>query len=118
VYYLPIWFQAIQGKSAVESGIDLLPMVLFIAGIALANGQLVSWVGYYTPSFIFGVCVATVGAGLLTTLSVAAPESHWVGYQVIYGFGLGFASQAPNMAAQTVLQKQDIAIGTSLMFFG
>lgn len=93
-------------------------MVLVIAGIALANGQLVSLVGYYTPSFIFGVSVAAVGAGLLTTLGVHASTGQWIGFQVVYGFGLGFASQAPNMAAQTVLQKQDIAIGASLMFFG
>ncbi|EFX02634.1 major facilitator superfamily transporter aflatoxin efflux [Grosmannia clavigera kw1407] len=32
LYYLPIWFQAIKGKSAVQSGVDLLPMVLVIAG--------------------------------------------------------------------------------------
>lgn len=93
-------------------------MVLVIAGIALANGQLVSYTGYYTPPFIIGVSVAAVGAGLLTTLKVNASAGQWIGYQVIYGFGLGLASQAPNMAAQTVLSKQDIAIGASLMFFG
>ncbi|KAF3762099.1 MFS general substrate transporter [Cryphonectria parasitica EP155] len=118
LYYLPIWFQAIQGKSANTSGIDLLAMVLPIAAMALANGQLVSYTGYYTPSFIFGCCVAAVGAGLLCTLGVHASEGQWVGYQVLYGFGLGFVSQAPNMAAQTVLPKQDVAIGASLMFFG
>lgn len=36
----------------------------------------------------------------------------------MYGFGLGSCSQAPNMAAQTVLPREDVAIGASLMFFG
>ncbi|KAI1078873.1 putative MFS multidrug transporter [Whalleya microplaca] len=118
LYYLPIWFQAIQGESAVQSGIDLLPMVLFTAATSIANGQLVSLIGYYTPSFIFGICFSAIGAGLLTTLEVHASKGKWIGYQVLYGFGQGLASQAPNMAAQTVLPKEDVAIGASLMFFG
>ena len=118
MYYLPIWFQAIEGKSAVESGVDLLPMVLLIAATSIGNGQLVSYIGYYTPSMIFGVCVTAIGAGMLTTLGIHTSEGKWIGYQILYGFGLGCISQGPNMAAQTVLPKEDIAIGASLMFFG
>ncbi|ROW10410.1 hypothetical protein VMCG_02062 [Cytospora schulzeri] len=118
LYYLPIWFQAIQNKSAVNSGIDLLPMVLVIAAVSIANGQLVSLIGYYTPSLILGVCLAAIGSGMLTTLGIHTSEGKWIGYQILYGAGLGFASQAPNMAAQTVLPEQDVAIGASLMFLG
>ncbi|KAI1378718.1 putative MFS multidrug transporter [Hypoxylon crocopeplum] len=118
LYYLPIWFQAILGKSAVDSGIDLLPMVLLIAATSIANGQLVSFIGYYTPSFIIGLCITAVGTGLLTTFGLYTSEGQWVGYQIVYGFGQGLASQAANMAAQTVLPKEDVAIGASLMFFG
>ncbi|KAF2178412.1 putative MFS multidrug transporter [Zopfia rhizophila CBS 207.26] len=118
VYYLPLWFQAIDGVSAVTSGIRLLPMVLPIVVASLLTGQLVSRIGYYTPFMIFGVCLTAVGAGLLTTLEVSTSEAKWIGYQIIYGFGLGSCSQAPNMAAQTVLSRQDVSIGASLMFFG
>jgi hypothetical protein len=118
VYYLPVWFQAIKGKSAVDSGIDLLAMVIPIAVTAIANGQFVSFIGYYTPSLIVGVCCTAIGAGLLTTFDLHTSTGKWVGYQLLYGFGQGLASQAPNMAAQTVLPKQDVAIGASLMFFG
>lgn len=117
VYFLPIWFQAIKDKRAVDSGIDLLPMVLVTAAAAIGNGQLVSAVGYYAPSLIAGVCVTAIGAGLLTTLSVDISSGKWVGYEILYGFGLGLSSQAANMAAQTVLPKPDVAIGASLMFF-
>ncbi|KAK7708639.1 hypothetical protein SLS64_006741 [Diaporthe eres] len=44
-------------------------------------------------------------------------QGKWVGYQVIYGFGMGLTFQAPNLAAQTVLPTADVPIGTSLMFF-
>ena len=118
MYYLPIWFQAIDGNSAVDSGIHLLPMVMPIVVASIITGQLVSRIGYYTPFMIFGVCLTAVGAGLLTTLEIDTSVGRWIGFQIIYGFGFGSCSQAPNMAAQTVLPREDVAIGASLMFFG
>jgi MFS family permease len=82
------------------------------------GGFLVSRIGYYTPFLIFGVCLVSIGSGLLTTLEINTSTGKWIGYQVLYGFGLGCAAQVPNMAAQTVLPREDAAIGASLMFFG
>ena len=59
-----------------------------------------------------------VGAGLLTTLQVSTGEGKWIGYQVLYGFGMGLCFQTPNLATQTVLPKQDVPMGIALMFFG
>lgn len=66
---------------------------------------------------IVGCCIMAAGAGLLTTLQLSTPEANWIGYQVLYGWGLGNTFQAPNLAAQTVLPLKDVPIGTSLMFF-
>ncbi|KAB8222835.1 major facilitator superfamily domain-containing protein [Aspergillus novoparasiticus] len=118
VYYLPIWFQAIKGISAVESGVHLLPMLIPVVVASIITGQLVSRIGYYTPFMIFGVCLTAIGAGLLTTLGINTSAGNWIGFQIIYGYGIGSCSQAPNMAAQTVLPRKDVAIGASLMFFG
>ncbi|PWY82108.1 MFS general substrate transporter [Aspergillus heteromorphus CBS 117.55] len=118
VYYLPIWFQAIDNISAVSSGIHLLPLVIPMSAAALLTGQLVTLTSYYTPFLIFGACLISIGAGLLTTLNLSTTEAQWIGYQLLYGIGLGCCSQAPNMAAQTVLPREQVAIGASLMFFG
>jgi MFS family permease len=91
----------------------LMPFVV----ASIITGQLVSRIGYYTPFMIFGVCLTAVGAGLLTTLEIDTSEGKWIGFQIVYGLGLGSCSQAPNMAAQTVLPREDVAIGASLMFF-
>ncbi|KAI0024401.1 major facilitator superfamily domain-containing protein [Xylariomycetidae sp. FL0641] len=117
VYYLPIWFQAIKGVSAVNSGIRILPITLSMVVASIANGQFVARVGYYSPSMLVGIVLMSIGAGLLTTLQLDTPEAKWIGYQVLYGFGMGLTFQAPNLAAQTVLPKQDTSIGVSLMFF-
>lgn len=82
------------------------------------TGQLISRIGYYTPFLIFGVCLTSIGAGLLTTLDVNTSEAKWIGFQILYGYGLGSSTQINNMAAQTVLSQKDVAIGASLMFFG
>lgn len=118
MYYLPVWFQAIKGDSPVDSGIHLLPLVLAFVVSSILNGLLVSRTGYYTPFLIGGICIAAIGGGLITTFEgTSTSEGKWIGYQIVYGFGLGASIQAPNMAAQTVLPRQDVAIGASLMLF-
>jgi MFS family permease len=117
VYYLPIWFQAIKGDSAVDSGIHLLPQVISLVVASILVGLLTSRVGYYTPFLIFGICITAVGVGLLTTLQIDSTVGEWVGYQILYGVGFGACIQAPNMAAQTVLPRNEVSIGASLMLF-
>lgn len=117
VYFLPIWFQAIRGVSAVDSGIRLLPMLLPMVFSSISTGIFVSKVGYYAPPMLVGTCIMTVGSGLLTTLQVDSSNGTWIGYQILFGFGLGMTFQAPNLAAQTVLTTRDVPIGASLMFF-
>ncbi|KAI1370172.1 MFS general substrate transporter [Hypoxylon crocopeplum] len=117
LYYLPIWFQAVKGDSAVESGIHLLPQVLALVVASILTGVLTSRVGYYTPFLILGICITAVGAGLLTTLRIDTTVGQWIGYQILYGWGFGACVQAPNMAAQTVLPRQEVSIGASLMLF-
>lgn len=117
IYFLPIWFQAIKGVSAIDSGIRLLPLVLAMVVSSIMTGVLTSRMGYYTPFLIAGVCLMVGGAGAITTLQVDTGEAKWIGYQVLFGWGLGTAFQAPNIAAQTMLPTDDVPIGTSLMLF-
>jgi hypothetical protein len=75
-------------------------------------------VGYYTPFLLIGIAIAATGAGLISTFNVNTTEGQWIGYQIVYGFGFGACSQIPNVAAQTVLKRDDVPIGATLMFFG
>jgi MFS family permease len=92
-------------------------MVLALVLSSIFTGITTSRVGYYTPFLISGICISAVGAGLLTTLGLHTTTGQWIGFQILYGFGLGCAAQAPNMAAQTVLPRDEVSIGASLMFF-
>jgi MFS family permease len=92
-------------------------MLATVAG-SIFGGFLNARVGYYTPLAIVGSCVTSVGAGLLTTLQVGSGPGVWIGYQVLYGLGLGTCFQAPNLAVQAALPTADVSMGMALMLFG
>jgi hypothetical protein len=117
MYYLPIWFQAIKGVTALNSGLMLLPMILSTVVASLGSGFLVAKLGYYTPFFYASSVIITIGAGLLTTLTPSTGHSKWIGYQIFYGIGLGFGIQQPLNVAQTVLGRSDIATGSAVVMF-
>ena len=117
IYYVPIWFQAIKGTTAVESGIRNLPMILSLVIMSIASGILVTVIGYYTPWMIASSILMSVGVGLLSTWNVNTGHQRWIGYQIIYGFGVGFGMQQSLIAAQTVLDLHDVPIGTSVINF-
>lgn len=117
VYYLPVWFQAIKGDSAADSGIHILPQVVALVIASIIIGVLTTRVGYYTPFLIVSTCITAIGSGLLSTLQVNTGTGKWIGYQIVYGWGFGGCLQAPNLAAQTVLPPHEVSIGASLMLF-
>lgn len=101
-----------------DSGIRLLPLMLGQVVASILGGFLNQKIGYYTPLGITGSCMIAIGAGLITTFQVSTAEGKWIGYQVLYGFGMGLCFQTPNLATQTCLPKRDVLIGLALMFFG
>ena len=117
-FYLPVWFQAILGVDALQSGIRQLPFILALVVAAIVAGGVVTKSGYYTPCLIACSCLMATGAGLLTTLRVDSGSSQWIGYQFLLGFGMGLGQQQSGLAAQTVLKPEDVPVGVSLMFFG
>ncbi|KAL8636376.1 MAG: hypothetical protein Q9228_006218 [Teloschistes exilis] len=117
VYYLPIWFQAIKDASPVHSGIMLLGTLLSLVVATISAGIFIKKVGYYTPSLIASSVIMPIGLGLLTTFTPETGHAKWIGYQVLFGFGLGLGFQQGNLAAQTVLAKKDVPTGVSLNSF-
>lgn len=117
VFYLPIWFQAIKGVSAVKSGIMNLPMILTLVFMSMAAGATVTVVGYYTPFMLMASVLMSIGAGLLSTFKVNTGHPEWIGYQVLFGAGIGFGMQQTMVAIQASLPGPDVPIGTAVMMF-
>ncbi|KAI9841123.1 MAG: hypothetical protein M1838_003698 [Thelocarpon superellum] len=118
VYFVPIWFQAVKGVGAVESGIHILPMMAGLVPASILAGALITRTGQYAPFMLACTVLISIGAGLISTFAVDTPEAKWIGYQFVFGFGLGLGMQQASTAAQAVLSRADIPTGVSLMFFG
>ena len=117
IYYIPIWFQAIKGTSAVDSGIRNLPMILGLVIISIISGIAITLLGYYTPFMIGSSVLMALGAGLLSTFKVNTGHSMWIGYQALFGLGVGMGMQQPLIAAQTVCDLDDVPTATAVTNF-
>ncbi|THW66337.1 MFS transporter [Aureobasidium pullulans] len=117
VYYLPIWFQAIKGVSATKSGIMSLPLILGVVICSVVAGGLVTTFGFYSPFMIASSILMAIGAGLLTTFKVDTGHAEWIGYQALFGIGVGLGMQQILIAVQTVLPAADIPTGTAIVMF-
>lgn len=115
VYYLPVWFQACRGKTALGSGISMIPFLLGNSLLAILTGAFVSKIGYFTPPAILGSAIAAIGSGLLSTLAVNSDSSRWIGYEVLTSVGIGIAVQQGYVAVQSVLSLEQIAVGSALV---
>jgi EmrB/QacA subfamily drug resistance transporter len=117
VYWVPIWFQAIKGASAFKSGIMCLPLVLSLVVANVATGIGTTAIGYYTPFYYGSVVLAAIGSGLITTWEPSTGSPKWIGYQIIYGFGVGLGMQQPLITVQAVLSLKDVPTGTAMVMF-
>ncbi|KAK3181937.1 hypothetical protein K4F52_006841 [Lecanicillium sp. MT-2017a] len=112
-----IWAGTVKGDSAVSSGVKLLPLMLGLLASSIIYAATVEETGYYVHAGLFGAALMVIGAGLLTTLEVHTSSAKWIGYQVLFGFGMGATVQTPNLAAQVVLPDKDVPIALALCFF-
>ncbi|KAI1432072.1 MFS toxin efflux pump [Xylaria sp. CBS 124048] len=116
-YFLPIWFQAIKGASAAGSGAMLLPSIIGLSVAAISSGFIVSFFGYYTPLMVLGSTMMAIGYGFLTSFTPDTSTASWIGFQVLFGVGIGFAISQPWTAIQFALPPDDVPAGLSSISF-
>lgn len=117
LYYLPLYFQAVKGVTALRSGIMLLPIVLSSVAATISSGIIISKVGYYTQFFIICSVLTPVATALISTFTPNTGAAKWIGYQIFFGIANGFGMQQPMNVVQTVLPRQDVSTGTAIIFF-
>ncbi|KAJ8119752.1 hypothetical protein ONZ43_g3367 [Nemania bipapillata] len=113
-YYFPVWFQAVHGDSPVQSGVDMLPIILTNTIVTMITGVLIGRVGYYTPFALASGIFTSVGSGLVTTLTPHSSNSRRIGYQILQGLqGLGF--QVPVLAVQNGVRRDEVSVASALV---
>jgi hypothetical protein len=117
VYYISIWFQAAQGQTAMSAGLRTLPMLVSLIMFGIVVAVIIQKIGYYVPALLVAPVLAATGSGMLSTLIPSSSSVEWIGYQIIYGLGVGAGAQSASLAAQTVLPREDVPLGTAMNFF-
>ncbi|KAF9165353.1 hypothetical protein BGX20_000644 [Mortierella sp. AD010] len=118
MFFLPLYFQAVNGASALQSGVDLIPLVIVQAVVAMIAGFMMSRWGTYKEFIVTGFVVGTISAGLLTILDEHTSKGGVVVILLAEGLSQGLTVSTTLMAIHSQVQsKSDMALGTSLWMF-
>ncbi|KAH8764815.1 MFS multidrug transporter-like protein [Diaporthe sp. PMI_573] len=117
LFYLPIYFQAVRGVSAISSGVRLIPVILGLTITQIVVGGLITATGIHNPFFILGPAIAAVGSGLFMLLDEQSSAGRWIGFQIVLGVGVGFCLTIPLMLSQVVVETKDVSTATPLIIF-
>nr|WP_202541833.1 MFS transporter [Streptomyces sp. SID3915] len=111
--YLPTYLQMVEGVSATESGLLMLPMMGGIVVASVVSGQLVSRTGRYRIFPLVGGAVSAVGMWLLSFLDTETSPLEYGLWQAILGLGIGLGMSVLVLAVQNSVPPADLGTATS-----
>ncbi|MGV9276722.1 MFS transporter [Streptomyces griseosporeus] len=111
--YLPTFLQMVDGASATESGLLMLPMMGGIVGASVVSGQLISHTGRYKLYPVLGGALAVAGMWLLSRLQADTPRLHYSIWMAVLGAGIGLVMPVLVLAVQNSVRPADLGTATS-----
>ncbi|TGO20631.1 hypothetical protein BPAE_0279g00040 [Botrytis paeoniae] len=118
VFYIPLWFQIVDGVSVIKSSILFIPFMISVVGGFMFAGFGTAATGYYTPFVYAGSILMSIGTGLLMTVEPQrTSRAKWVGFQILCGAGIGLGEEQGLYMVQTTLLEDDVATGIGIVLF-
>ncbi|WP_309226036.1 MFS transporter [Streptomyces lunaelactis] len=111
--YLPTFFQMVDGASATESGLLMLPMMGGIVVASIVSGRLISRTGHYRIYPVLGSAISAVGMWLLSRLETGTPRLDYSIWQAVLGVGIGLVMPVLILAVQNAVPPADLGTATS-----
>ncbi|KAL8753098.1 MAG: hypothetical protein Q9184_005521 [Pyrenodesmia sp. 2 TL-2023] len=118
IYFIPLYFQFVQNDSALDAGVRLLPFVVFLVVVCVANGAIMSITGYYFPWYIVGGGFTLIGAALLYTVGVDSSTARIYGYSILLAVGAGSFVQTSFSVAQAKVEPHMIPLAIGFISAG
>ena len=115
--YLLIYFQAVSGFDAAQSGVRNIPLIASSCAFNIVSGLIISKTGESQELVIAGNLLVAVGSGFIYTLDAGSPAGQWVGYQVFIGLGLGLTVQVAVIICQSVVDAADLSAASPMALF-
>jgi EmrB/QacA subfamily drug resistance transporter len=113
IVFMPIYFQAVTGASATESGLLLLPMLLAGLASTAISGRVISRSGRYKRFPVTGLALMTAGLGLLSQIDAGTGQATAALLLVVFGVGFGMVTQVLTIAIQNAVDRSDLGIATA-----
>jgi EmrB/QacA subfamily drug resistance transporter len=117
INYLPLFQQTVQGASATNSGLLLLPMMAGLLVTSLISGQMITRTGRYKVFPIIGGVVMVAGLLLLTQLDVGTTRLVSSLFMLALGGGMGFLMQNTLLISQNSVEQRDMGVASSTATF-
>lgn len=117
ITFLPFYQQIVQGASATNSGLLLLPMLMGMLVTSMIGGQLMTRTGRYRYAVILGGALLATGLFLLSLLAVDTTRFVSSLYMVVVGAGLGLLMNVANTVSQSAVDQKDVGVASSTTTF-
>ncbi|GAA2310173.1 MFS transporter [Streptomyces caniferus] len=111
--YLPTFLQMVDGATATESGLLMLPMMGGIVLASIVSGRLISRTGHYKVFPVLGCAAAAVGMWLLSRLQQDTPREVYSLWMGLLGLGIGLVMPVLVLAVQNSVRPADLGTATS-----
>jgi EmrB/QacA subfamily drug resistance transporter len=117
INFLPLFQQVVQGASATNSGLLLLPMMAGLLVTSLFAGQAITKTGRYKMYPIIGGVVMTLGMILLAQLDTQSTKLQTSLFMLVLGAGMGFLMQTTMLISQNSVEQKDLGVASSAATF-
>ncbi|MFW6691223.1 MFS transporter [Streptomyces sp. MAR4 CNX-425] len=111
--YLPTFLQMVDGATATESGLLMLPMMGGVVVASIVSGQLISRTGRYRRYPVLGCALAAVGMWLLSRLDEDTSQLSYSVWMAVLGVGTGLVLPVLILAVQNAVRPADLGVATS-----
>jgi EmrB/QacA subfamily drug resistance transporter len=118
IMFLPLFVQGVQGKSATNSGIILMPLMIGAMITSIGAGQILARTGRYKVLVIVGFVLTAAGAFLLSKMGVDTSGGVLTRNMVLLGLGLGIAMSSFTVIVQNQYPSHRLGeVTAGLQFF-
>ncbi|MCL6738956.1 MDR family MFS transporter [Streptomyces neyagawaensis] len=113
VLFLPLYQQSVQGASATNSGLLLLPMLGAMLAVSMVAGRVTTGSGRYKVFPLVGSVLMITGLFLLAQMDTGTSRVTSGVFMAVLGAGMGCLMQITMLVAQNSVEMKDMGVASS-----
>jgi MFS family permease len=115
--YTPIYFEAVAGLTASQSGLALIALMGGTVTGAQIAGRIMAWYQHYKRGAVWGLVLSTVALTVLAATAAWQPLSGFLVLLALTGLGLGTIFPVTTVAIQNAVEPHQLGTTTAAFNF-